>query len=214
MKLVPAAPDASPTAGDAHAHTHDTADGLEWEDLMPEINRASDSSNMIWKLVDRDTGKANWEIDWAFRVGDRVKIRSGQRHGSGPSDAPSLPCPRRGTVALYPGFTALDIIGPFQVLADVPGHELVFVAGDSGPVIDHTGRCSLIATAAFPEVTAPDSGRRTLRRLGRPSRAVAPSGASHHDMDHQRVHRRSLSRGRGHSRGARRDHTLGSGRTA
>ena len=42
---------------------------------MPEINRASDSCNMIWKLVDRDTGKENWHIDWAFRVGDRVKIR-------------------------------------------------------------------------------------------------------------------------------------------
>ena len=54
---------------------HDTPDGLEWEDLMPEINRASDSCNMIWKLVDRDTGKANWEIDWAFTVGDQVKIR-------------------------------------------------------------------------------------------------------------------------------------------
>jgi FtsP/CotA-like multicopper oxidase with cupredoxin domain len=42
---------------------------------MPEINRASDSCNMIWQLVDVDSGKANWEIDWAFSVGDRVKIR-------------------------------------------------------------------------------------------------------------------------------------------
>ena len=42
---------------------------------MPEINRASDSRNMIWKLVDRDTGNENGEIDWAFHVGDRVKIR-------------------------------------------------------------------------------------------------------------------------------------------
>ena len=42
---------------------------------MPDINRASDSSNMIWKLVDRDTGQANGEIDWAFTVGDQVKIR-------------------------------------------------------------------------------------------------------------------------------------------
>jgi hypothetical protein len=25
-------------------------DGLEWEDLMPEINRVSDTSNMYWKL--------------------------------------------------------------------------------------------------------------------------------------------------------------------
>ena len=42
---------------------------------MPEINRASDSCNMTWKLVDRDTGAENWHIDWTFQVGDRVKIR-------------------------------------------------------------------------------------------------------------------------------------------
>jgi len=58
-----------------HAHSHDTSDGLEWEDLMPEINAASNSHNMIWKLVDVDTGKENAEIDWGFRVGDVVKIR-------------------------------------------------------------------------------------------------------------------------------------------
>jgi FtsP/CotA-like multicopper oxidase with cupredoxin domain len=73
MKLIPASTGAAAVEG--HSHAHDTADGLEWEDLMPEINRASDASNMIWKLVDRDTGKENWEIDWGFHVGDRVKIR-------------------------------------------------------------------------------------------------------------------------------------------
>jgi FtsP/CotA-like multicopper oxidase with cupredoxin domain len=30
---------------------------------------------MRWKLVDRDTGAANRDIDWRFRVGDLVKIR-------------------------------------------------------------------------------------------------------------------------------------------
>jgi transcriptional regulator GlxA family with amidase domain len=59
-------------------------------------------------------------------------------------------------LALYPGFTALDIIGPFQVLADVPGHEVLFVAGEAGSVIDHTGRCPLVASASFADVTAPD----------------------------------------------------------
>jgi len=73
MKLIAASTGAAAVEG--HSHAHDTADGLEWEDLMPEINRASDASNMIWKLVDRDTGKENWEIDWGFHVGDRVKIR-------------------------------------------------------------------------------------------------------------------------------------------
>jgi transcriptional regulator GlxA family with amidase domain len=59
-------------------------------------------------------------------------------------------------LALYPGFTALDIIGPFQVLADIPGHDVVFVAGEAGPVIDHTGRCPLVASATFAEVTTPE----------------------------------------------------------
>ena len=59
-------------------------------------------------------------------------------------------------LALYPGFTILDIIGPFQVLADVPGHDVVFVAGQAGPVIDHPGRCPLTASMSFAEVTTPD----------------------------------------------------------
>jgi transcriptional regulator GlxA family with amidase domain len=59
-------------------------------------------------------------------------------------------------LALYPKFTVLDIIGPFQVLADVPGHDVIFVSGETGPVVDHTGRCPLVATTTFAEVTAPD----------------------------------------------------------
>ena len=78
MRLVPAsgaAVDQTHEPGHEHAHAHDTADGLEWEDLMPEINAASNAHNMIWKLVDLDSGKENWEIDWEFRVGDLIKIR-------------------------------------------------------------------------------------------------------------------------------------------
>ncbi len=79
MKLVPADA-AGMTAGEPpesaeHSHDHDTGDGLEWEDLMPEINRASDSGNMIWQLIDRQTGAVNGDINWAFTVGDQVKIR-------------------------------------------------------------------------------------------------------------------------------------------
>src|SRR5207248_2502785 len=78
MKLVvsdvPATPAPKPHDGPPHGG-HEAGDGLEWEDLMPAINRASDPSNMIWKLVDRETGAENGAIAWAFRVGDRVKIR-------------------------------------------------------------------------------------------------------------------------------------------
>ena len=42
---------------------------------MPEINRQTNTENMIWQLVDRETGAENADITWAFRVGDRVKIR-------------------------------------------------------------------------------------------------------------------------------------------
>ena len=42
---------------------------------MPEINRASDTGNMFWQIVDRETGAVNGTIRWAFQVGDRVKIR-------------------------------------------------------------------------------------------------------------------------------------------
>jgi len=91
MRLVPS--DALPaSASDPHeGHTHgehdysgpengghehgDHGDGLEWEDLMPEINRQTDPTNMIWKLVDRETGAENHAISWTFTVGDRVKIR-------------------------------------------------------------------------------------------------------------------------------------------
>lgn len=78
MKLVlsdaPATPAPELHEGPPHS-AHEGSDGLEWEDLMPAINRASDPSNMIWKLIDRETGAENGAISWAFRVGDRVKIR-------------------------------------------------------------------------------------------------------------------------------------------
>jgi putative intracellular protease/amidase len=66
------------------------------------------------------------------------------------------PKPVQIAFVLYPGFTALDIIGPFQTLAYVPGHEAVFVAAQPGPVTDDTGRCPLTATASLDQLTAPD----------------------------------------------------------
>jgi FtsP/CotA-like multicopper oxidase with cupredoxin domain len=78
MKLVPSdAPPAPHEAAVQHVHEQheEQSDGLEWEDLMPEINRASEPSNMRWMLIDRESGAENGAITWAFTVGDRVKIR-------------------------------------------------------------------------------------------------------------------------------------------
>jgi FtsP/CotA-like multicopper oxidase with cupredoxin domain len=76
MTLVPSDAPPAPQENDMH-HGHDDEqnDGLEWEDLMPEINRASEPDNMQWMLIDRESGAENGAIVWAFTVGDRVKIR-------------------------------------------------------------------------------------------------------------------------------------------
>ncbi len=59
-------------------------------------------------------------------------------------------------LVLYPKFTMLDIVGPFQVLADIPEHDVVFVASKAAFVADHTGRSGLVASAALDEVPHPD----------------------------------------------------------
>jgi putative intracellular protease/amidase len=59
-------------------------------------------------------------------------------------------------LVLYPNFTLLDIVGPFQVLGDVPGHDVVFVASTAGLVTDHTGRSGLVASASVDDVSGPD----------------------------------------------------------
>ena len=77
MTLIPTSKDPASEGGHggAHDHGHDSGDGLEWEDLMPDINRQTDNTNMVWQIVDAETGAKNDEISWQFRVGDQVKIR-------------------------------------------------------------------------------------------------------------------------------------------
>jgi transcriptional regulator GlxA family with amidase domain len=81
------------------------------------------------------------------------------RENSAPATEPAgqqPPTPVTIAFVLYPGFTALDVTGPFEVLGMVPGHEAVFVAAEPGPVTDDTGKFQLIASASFEELTAPD----------------------------------------------------------
>jgi FtsP/CotA-like multicopper oxidase with cupredoxin domain len=84
MKLLPARLAQSATAGHhehahhehaGHGHSHAMADGIEWEDDMVEVNKLTTPANMRWGLVDRTTDATNHDIQWQFRVGDRVKIR-------------------------------------------------------------------------------------------------------------------------------------------
>ena len=58
-----------------HGEGHGTADGIEWEDDMVEVNRLTTTATMHWKFLDRTSGADSPTIDWQFTVGDRVKIR-------------------------------------------------------------------------------------------------------------------------------------------
>ncbi|TQS40099.1 DJ-1/PfpI family protein [Cryptosporangium phraense] len=59
-------------------------------------------------------------------------------------------------VPLYSQFTALDAVGPYEVLSRVPGVEVVFVGARRGPVDADVGSLALHADALYSEVVEPD----------------------------------------------------------
>ncbi|MEU6975331.1 MULTISPECIES: DJ-1/PfpI family protein [unclassified Streptomyces] len=59
-------------------------------------------------------------------------------------------------VVLYDRFTSLDAIGPYELLARLPGAETVFVAKEAGPVRNDQGSLALVADKALAEVPRPD----------------------------------------------------------
>ena len=59
-------------------------------------------------------------------------------------------------IPLFDRFTALDAVGPFQVLVGMPDATTVFAADRPGPVTDNTGVLALTAGAAFADVPRPD----------------------------------------------------------
>ena len=59
-------------------------------------------------------------------------------------------------ILLYPALTALDAIGPYDVLSRIPDMDVVFVARETGEYRTDQGSLGLIADAAFADVTAPD----------------------------------------------------------
>ncbi|MCX5202885.1 DJ-1/PfpI family protein [Streptomyces sp. NBC_00237] len=59
-------------------------------------------------------------------------------------------------IALYENFTALDAIGPYETLGNLPGAETVLVAEQAGPVRNDRGDLCIVATRSFAEVTRPD----------------------------------------------------------
>ena len=60
------------------------------------------------------------------------------------------------TIPLYDRFTALDAVGPYEVLSRLPGAEVVFVAEQAGPVRTDTRALTLVAERALDDVDACD----------------------------------------------------------
>jgi hypothetical protein len=76
MKLLAVTPGTQEHTGmDHEAMDHGTADGIEWEDDMVEVNRLTTTATMHWRFLDRTSGTDSAQIDWHFSVGERVKLR-------------------------------------------------------------------------------------------------------------------------------------------
>jgi putative intracellular protease/amidase len=56
-------------------------------------------------------------------------------------------------IPLYQGFTALDAVGPYEVLRLVPGAEVTFVAPRPGPVETDCPALAMVATASYDDIT-------------------------------------------------------------
>ena len=59
-------------------------------------------------------------------------------------------------IALFPRVTALDAVGPYEVLQRVPSLEVVFVGHRRGEVRTDNGMLGLTCDAEFDEVARPD----------------------------------------------------------
>ena len=74
-------------------------------------------------------------------------------------------------IGLYPGFTALDVIGPYNVFSNWPGAEVVFCAGERGIVPDDTGLLRVEVEHTFADVPSPElllvGGGLITRKLAR-----------------------------------------------
>jgi transcriptional regulator GlxA family with amidase domain len=57
---------------------------------------------------------------------------------------------------IYPGLTALDIVGPYELMANIPGAQVRFVAPERGLVRTDDGQLGLQADASIDEVQACD----------------------------------------------------------
>ncbi len=59
-------------------------------------------------------------------------------------------------IPIYDRFTALDAVGPYQVLSMMPGATVRFLAADAGPVCTDNGMLTVLAEAPYEDVAHPE----------------------------------------------------------
>jgi putative intracellular protease/amidase len=59
-------------------------------------------------------------------------------------------------IVLYDRFTALDAIGPYEVLSRLPDASVAFVAAEAGPVRTDNGMLTLLAERSLAQTPEPD----------------------------------------------------------
>ena len=88
-------------------------------------------------------------------------------------------------IGLYPGFTALDAIGPYAVFTSVPGADVVVCAEQKGPLADESNLLHFDLTHTFADAPAPDvllvPGGLVTRRLAAEGGAIVDWIRSAHE---------------------------------
>jgi len=88
-------------------------------------------------------------------------------------------------IGLYPEFTALDAIGPYQVLTQVPGVDVVLCAAETGRLSDDNGLLHFDIEHTFADVPRPDlllvPGGFVTRKLARDRDPIVDWIASAHE---------------------------------
>ena len=59
-------------------------------------------------------------------------------------------------IPLYPGYTVLDAVGPYEVLSRLPGARVRWLAAEAGPMTPESGQLTLLADAPYEDVPSPD----------------------------------------------------------
>ena len=59
-------------------------------------------------------------------------------------------------IPLFPRFTALDAIGPYEVLQRIPTIDVTFVGHERGEVRSENGMLGITIDATFDELAKPD----------------------------------------------------------